>query len=236
MGSREGTPGRRGRGTFRRSAPGGGQRRRVPGAEGVGERPHDDGRDRAADDDVDDEEPAVLEEEGQPDPSEDAVETEQAVTDQGAVRPQEVGRQRAGLQAENPSPPSFPELTKMPARKIRPVIGSFWNIAWPVPRGRFRRPRSRGWPPPAGSCGRRASWCGRRHRAALLLAGHPAQWDRAEMPGSSHGLTMSLRTTGCRRQSRVGRRWVVERRMASSGVGSATASSTGGCSRCVGVP
>jgi hypothetical protein len=74
----------------------GGQRRHVPGAEQVDQRHHHDRGDRRAQDDVDGQHQVELEEEGQPDPDQDAVEAEQAVADQRAVGAEQVGGWGAG--------------------------------------------------------------------------------------------------------------------------------------------
>jgi hypothetical protein len=79
---------------------GGRQRGHVPRAQEVGQRHHDDGGDGPAKHDVDGQQRIEIEEEGQADTDQDAVEPEQAVADQRTVGAQQVSRKGAGRQTE----------------------------------------------------------------------------------------------------------------------------------------
>ncbi|HXQ57928.1 MAG TPA: hypothetical protein VOA19_19330 [Actinomycetes bacterium] len=73
---------------------GGGQRRHVPGGEQVDQRHHHDRGDGGPEDEVDGHQEVEVEEEGQGDPDQDAVEAEQGVADQRPDKPGRLHRSR----------------------------------------------------------------------------------------------------------------------------------------------
>ena len=165
-----------------------GERRRAPGLHDVGDRQHDDGGDRGADNQQHPHRRRGREEGRHRRADQHAVEAEQALFQRRCVGIKQHGRRGGDDEADDGAGGNGRRAggqrrpTGWPARNRTPVSGLSWKITWPAPRRLTSTKRRRRCSPPASpNRSHRPSDVPHPHRNRSGTAA-PTTWRRTQIP------------------------------------------------------